>query len=214
MTNKTIYIVRHGETEFNRLGIVQGGSIDAPLNDYGKLQAQALYHAYGHLPFEVVLTSALRRTHETVWPFIESGLPWEQFAEINEMNWGQFEGKPSHPEMTVIYQRIKDAWAAGNLDARLEGAESAAELGQRLSVFHQHLLSRPEKHILVCSHGRAMCGLVCLLSGLSLSEMNRFQHANTGLWRAHIEEGVLHFDLQNDTRHLQWMTDEKLASKV
>lgn len=214
MINKTIYIVRHGETEYNRLGIVQGGSINSSLNDYGKLQAQAFHRAYGHIPFEVVLTSALKRTHETVWPFISSGLPWEQFQEINEMNWGDWEGKPTHPEMSATYQRIKDAWSSGNLDARLEGAESAAELGRRLSVFHQHLLGRPERHILVCSHGRAMCGLVCLLSGLPLSEMNRFQHSNTGVWRAHLQEGVLHFDLQNDTRHLQLMADEKLTINV
>lgn len=214
MTDKTIYIVRHGETEYNRLGIVQGGSIDSSLNEYGRLQAAALFEYYHSVPFEIVLTSALQRTHQTVQHFLESGIPWEQFAEINEMTWGHWEGKPGGPEMSELYQRIKTAWSQGNLDARLEGAESAAELGARLSRFVDHLLLRPEQHILVCSHGRAMCGLVCVLSGLPLSEMNRYQHSNTGVWRAQLNNGVIRFDLENDTRHLQLMTDEKFLPKV
>ena len=40
---KEIYIIRHGETELNRLGIVQGRGVDSDLNDTGRAQAEAFY---------------------------------------------------------------------------------------------------------------------------------------------------------------------------
>jgi len=43
---KTIYIIRHGETDLNRLGIVQGRGMDTSLNEKGLEQAEAFYQAY------------------------------------------------------------------------------------------------------------------------------------------------------------------------
>lgn len=203
VNSKLIYIVRHGETDLNRKGIVQGSGVDSSLNELGRQQARAFYQFYKHVPFEAVLTSRLRRTHETMQHFIENGLPWEQFSEINEMNWGEHEGKPSTPAMHEEYKLVKEAWGRGDYEAKLTGAESAAELGARLSRFIEHLQQRPEQHLLVCSHGRAMCGLVTLLQELPLKEMNRFVHHNTGLWKTHYNGMIFQFELENDTRHLE-----------
>ncbi len=43
---KTLYIVRHGETELNKHGIVQGRGINSDLNDTGRAQAAALFEHY------------------------------------------------------------------------------------------------------------------------------------------------------------------------
>ncbi|HYG15236.1 MAG TPA: histidine phosphatase family protein, partial [Bacteroidia bacterium] len=40
---KTIYLVRHGETEFNRMGIVQGSGVDSELNETGRKQADLFF---------------------------------------------------------------------------------------------------------------------------------------------------------------------------
>lgn len=203
MKNTTIYIVRHGETDYNRQGIVQGSGVDASLNALGKQQAWAFYKKYKEVPFDAVLTSRLRRTHETMAPFIERGLPWEQFAEINEMNWGIHEGKKATPEMAKQYASIKHAWELGDFDAKLPEGESAAELAARLQEFIEHLRRRPEQKMLVCSHGRAMCCLVTLLKDLSLTKMNQFRHSNTGLWTSNYNGLVFEFELENDTSHLE-----------
>ncbi|MEO0734980.1 MAG: histidine phosphatase family protein, partial [Bacteroidota bacterium] len=42
----TVYIVRHGQTDFNLQGIVQGSGVDASLNDTGRSQGQHLYEQY------------------------------------------------------------------------------------------------------------------------------------------------------------------------
>ena len=55
-----VYIVRHGETDYNRQGIVQG-QIDTPLNEAGVEQARLAADALEDTPFEVAYSSDLQR---------------------------------------------------------------------------------------------------------------------------------------------------------
>ena len=200
--NKTIYIIRHGQTELNKQGIVQGSGVDAGLNETGQSQAKAFFQHYQHIPFEAVLTSALRRTHETMDPFIQLGLPWEKFEDINEIGWGIHEGKKSTPEMIQEYRTVIKSWMNGDFDAKLEEGESAAEMAARLQRFLDHLAERPEKLLLVCCHGRAMRCMMCLMQGQHLKEMENYKHSNTGLYKVVLENGRFEFILENDTSHL------------
>ncbi|WP_116106005.1 histidine phosphatase family protein [Lewinella sp. IMCC34191] len=200
---KTVYIVRHGETDYNLRGIVQGSGVDSSLNHTGRQQAGHFHQHYGEEDFEVVLTSGLKRTWETVSPFIDGGLPWERHESINEICWGSHEGKLGTPDSIAEYQRIKNGWTAGELDGRIGGGESARELGERLERFIDHLDERPESKILVCSHGRAMCGLITLMMGKPISMMNELKHNNVGLWIGEQQpNGLYHFHTRNDRRHL------------
>lgn len=200
---KLIYIVRHGETDYNRLGIVQGQGVDTSLNERGRRQARAFFEHYQSEPFDLLFTSRLRRTHETMHPFIEKGLPWEQFAEINEIGWGSHEGKHSTPEMREEYHKTVSQWKQGKFDARLGNGESAADLAHRLSQFISHLRERKEKQILVCSHGRAMRCLSCLLLEVPVEQMDNYKHHNTGLYVFRYEGERFHLELENDIRHLK-----------
>lgn len=206
MTAKTIYIVRHGETDLNRQRIIQGSGVDASINDYGRQQAQAFFDFYKEVGFEVVLTSNLRRTHETMAPFIQTGLPWEKYPEINEIGWGIHEGKKGTPELAQKYKQIIGEWQAGNYHAKLQEGESAQEMKNRLSQFVEHLKTRPEQTLLVCSHGRAMRCLMCILKSQHLREMENYHHANTGLYKVIYHKGIFEFELTNDTSHLEVIT--------
>lgn len=199
---KEIYFVRHGETELNRLGIVQGSGIDPDLNDTGLQQALKFYEKYGHMPFEVVITSTLKRTHRTVEPFIEKGTPWITASEINEISWGDHEGRPSEPYMVEAYNQLIQAWGEGHLDVRLPNGESAFELIQRIDQFLESLYNRPESLLLVCSHGRAIRCLVSRIKGLPPAAMELVSHSNTGVYHLTIEEGETRFLLENDITHL------------
>jgi len=203
---KEIYIYRHGETDFNQLGIVQGSGVDAALNATGLAQAKAFFEAYQHLDFQVVLTSALRRTQQTAAPFIRKGIRWQQFPEINEISWGVHEGKNSEPKLRKEYRQLMQAWKEGRLDQRIEGGESALEMAERLQRFIEHLKEREEQRILVCSHGRAMRCLMCLLDGKDLRKMDQYHHSNTGLYKVNYQAGRFDFELYNDTAHLTLLT--------
>lgn len=200
---KSIYIIRHGETDLNRHGIVQGSGVDTHLNELGQQQAQAFFTRYGHLPFEIVLTSALRRTHQTVKNFVDLGISWEQWPEINEISWGVHEGQKNTPQMREEYDTLIKHWKAGNYEAKIDGGESAQELASRMHHFVEHLKVRPEKKILVCSHGRAMRCLMCVLKGKPLYQMDHFKHANTGLYQLNYDGTAFHVELENDLSHLE-----------
>lgn len=202
MSGKKVFIVRHGETDFNRQGIVQGQGVDTSLNELGHEQALAFYRHYSHLNFEAVLTSKLQRTHQTMAHFINQGIQWEQFAEINEISWGIHEGQKGEPGMRETYRELMAQWNSGNLDARIPEGESAAELGARVEQFVHHLRQRDESLLLVCAHGRTMRALICVLKDVPLTEMNRFHHSNTGLWQVQQEDVQFNFLAENDTSHL------------
>ncbi len=200
---KEIYIIRHGQTDYNAKHIIQGSGVDSDLNEIGRSQGLAFYKKYKHVPFEVVLTSNLKRTHQTVQPFIELGLPWEKHHHINEMNWGIHEGKKGTPAMREEYIRMVNAWQSGNYDYKITKAESARELADRLNIFVNHLKVRKEETMLVCSHGRSMRCMMALLNEKELYEMEQYNHSNTGLYKAIYDGSGFHFDLMDDVSHLE-----------
>ncbi len=206
---KEIYLIRHGETDYNKKGIVQGSKVDTSLNATGQMQAQAFFEHYGHLPFEIIFTSTLKRTHETAKPFIDKGVAWMQFDEINEMSWGYQEGKQRTPEMIADYQKVMDEWAKGNFHAKLQDGESPAEVHERCQIFVNQLLKRKENTVLICAHGRLNRVLVCTLLGQGLEYMENYEHQNTGLYIFRQKEHHFELILQNDIRHV-----EEIASSI
>lgn len=199
---KEIYFVRHGETELNRLGIVQGSGVDAGLNPAGWHQSHRFHSRYASRDFELVITSALQRSQQTVKPFLDSGLPWVIDPRINEISWGSHEGQPGTPERIARYQRMIEAWGRGELDASLPEGESAAELIRRVDHFLEDLFLRPEQRILVCTHGRTLRCLVTRIKAGPVADMETVHHANTGLFLLHKEFTAASFLLENDLSHL------------
>lgn len=200
---KTLYLVRHGETDYNRKRIVQGRGIDSDLNATGRAQAQALWAHYRTAPIERVITSSLKRTHQTAQHFIQSGLPWEATPLIDEISWGIHEGAISTPQNALEYQALVQAWSDGDYQARLPKAESAQDLADRLQEFVQYLTQQPETHFLICSHGRTLCCLITLLQQLPLAQMRQFRIENTSVSKGlFLPPTAIQFEFINDLTHL------------
>ena len=182
-TKKTIYIVRHGQTDYNKQGIIQGSGIDSDLNETGIRQAHKFHQTYGHIPFDAVYTSQLRRTQQSMLPFASAGHQLIARPEFNEINWGIYEGVKSTPEHKEKYSAIVNRWKAGFLDEPIEGGESPNALFTRQKRGLEHLLMRPsDELILLCMHGRAMRSFLCLLLNEPLSEMDQWEHTNFSLY--------------------------------
>jgi broad specificity phosphatase PhoE len=130
------------------------------------------------------------------------GFNGKGMPEIDELSWGIHEGKRATPEMKQSFYHTIGEWQRGNFDARAEAGESAAELAERMERFVKHLHERPEKHLLVCTHGRSLRGLVCKLKGESLTEMERYTSYNTALWKVQLQGESWVFELENDISHL------------
>lgn len=203
---KTLYIIRHGETELNRKGIVQGRGMDTDLNELGRKQAEAFYRAYFHVPFDKIYTSTLKRTHQTVQRFIEMDIPWIQYAGLDELAWGIYEGREATHETKHAYQNITQSWSLGHLHAKFENGESPLEVKERqLEVLEKIIASEDDTNILICMHGRAMRLFLCLLTELPLSEMDKFPHSNTALYKVRYDGSIFEIIDFNNTDHLKYV---------
>jgi len=201
---KEIYIIRHGETELNRLGIVQGRGVDSDLNDTGRAQAAAFFKHYQHIKFDKIYTSSLKRTHQTVKGFLDLGLPWEQLEGLDELAWGIWEGQPNSEEARHAFREMMELWQGGNYEARFEGGESPNEVKHRLTTAMELIKSKTEeKCVLVCMHGRAMRLLLCVLLELPLANMGDFPHQNTTLYKLNYTDNKFTIVDFNNTDHLK-----------
>jgi len=200
--NKTIYFLRHGDTDFNQKGIIQGSGVDADLNEKGREQGQAFFDYYKKIDFDLLICSALKRSYQTILPFVKLGIRHKKMAEINEMNWGVMEGKAVTPEMKATYGEMIRQWGTGNFDAKLENGESARELSDRLTVFIEALKEMPEEKILVCTHGRSLRCLMTIIKGQHLREMEGYRHSNTGLFLVKYLDGNFQVVSENDLTHI------------
>lgn len=178
-----LYIIRHGETDFNRKGIVQGRGVNSDLNEMGIQQARSFYKAYHHIPFDRIYTSSLKRTHQTVESFINKGIEWLKFEELDELDWGINEGRESTAEMKAEFQMLTRKWMEGELHLKFPGGESPLEVNARQKIAVQKILAEPVENALVCMHGRAMRLMLCELLQQPLSNMDTFPHSNVTLYR-------------------------------
>ncbi|MDA9554863.1 histidine phosphatase family protein [Pelobium sp.] len=188
---KRLYIIRHGETNLNKNGIVQGRGVDSDLNETGIAQGEAFYNRYKDIPFDKIYTSTLKRTHQTVAKFIEKGIPWEQLEGLDELAWGKYEGMASTPKLREDFRKLVEAWTLGHYEVKVEGGESPNEVYVRQAVAMEYIMSKENEHtILMCMHGRAIRLLMCQLMKKSLDKMDEYPHQNTSLY-------VLDFDGNN-----------------
>lgn len=200
---KEIFLIRHGETEYNRKGIVQGSGVDMPLNETGIRQASAFFNFYREEGFDQLVHSNLIRSKQTVLPFEELGVPALELPEIREISWGVHEGKPYNDAMRHDYQKMISAWSGDDLSFSMLGGESAADLFKRVEIGLEKILDLNAQKILVCSHGRTIRAFMCVVQCLHPRHMEDFKHNNTGLYRIHYIQPQLEVICHNDVTHLE-----------
>ena len=202
LKTKNIYIVRHGETDFNKRGIVQGSGIDAPLNDKGRRQAQAFFENYNDVVFEKIYTSKLIRTQQSVQAFIDKPTPHQKLEGLNEINWGEKEGQVVTTEDNKYYWQILKEWQKGNTSLKIAGGESPEDVQSRQKDALKTILNGDESDILICMHGRALRVFMCLMLNKPLKDMDDFAHSNLCLYKLLYNEDEFLLQESNKIDHL------------
>jgi broad specificity phosphatase PhoE len=208
LSSKKIYLVRHGQTDYNLRGIVQGSGVDSSLNDNGRAQAKAFFKAYGKVPFEKIYTSNLKRSIESVSDFIALGLPHEKYTGLNEISWGKKEGQTITADEDAYYHNMLRQWQQGHTSMRIEGGESPDEVAIRQQPVIESICESHAKTILICMHGRAMRILLCQLFQLPLKNMDTFEHTNLCLYQMNYSGTLFSMEKHNDSSHLESLTDK------
>jgi len=202
LKNKIIYVLRHGQTDYNKNGMVQGRGIDASLNETGILQASLIYDALKDVPFDVVFTSSLKRTYETINRFIENGLKHISLKGLDEISWGNLEGTKTDREARNRYAVVINEWKNDNLNLRMGGGETPVEVMNRQQEAFKQIINFPGNTILVCTHGRAMRILFCWLLNYPLNYMDGFPHQNCAYYKLIYRGKDFFIDEFNQTEHL------------
>jgi broad specificity phosphatase PhoE len=204
LISKKVYLVRHGQTDFNLKSIVQGSGVDTDLNETGRKQAAAFYKKYQHIPFDRVYTSALKRTHQSVKQFIDRGIAHTALAGLNEISWGTKEGHRVTPEEDAYYHQMLAEWQKGNTHLRIEGGESPEDVIERMVPSFDYIMKQQhERTVLICMHGRAIRILMCHILRYPLRSMDMFEHQNLCLYLLNYSGSMFSVELYNDTAHLR-----------
>ncbi|MFC3880674.1 histidine phosphatase family protein [Algoriphagus namhaensis] len=203
MIPKKIYLIRHGQTDFNLKGVVQGSGIDAPINETGRAQANAFFQAYQQVKFDHLYHTALIRTRQSIQDFISLGIPTTTLPELNEISWGKYEGTPMTPEEGEYYKHMLNQWREGNLDYAIAEGESPNQVAKRMRAGIKKILEGPGETVLVCMHGRAMRIFLSVILNYDLRHMDNFEHANLCLYvLQQLRDGSFKLELANEQTHL------------
>lgn len=203
LTSKKIYLIRHGQTDYNLKGIVQGSGIDSSLDETGMEQADAFYTAYQDIPFDKIYTSTLKRSIQSVAKFIKKGISHEAHAGLNEINWGYKEGLQITADEDAYYHWLLKQWQEDKTTLPIEGGESPHDVAMRQKPVLDIILNQQnEQTILICMHGRAIRILLCQLLNYPLYAMDVFEHKNLCLYELRYTGSMCKVEQYNNLDHL------------
>lgn len=166
-----LYIMRHGETDWNLKYKLQG-STDIPLNETGRVMAKNAAKEYRDIHFDVCYVSPLSRARETAKLVLEGrNIPIIVDNRLREMSFGEYEGIehsfqiPDCP-INVLFKQPENYKAACN-------AESLEELYLRTGEFIKEVIEPELKRgldILIVGHGAMNLSIVCQIKNIPIDK--------------------------------------------
>ncbi len=189
-----LYIIRHGETDWNVKRRFQGRS-DIPLNEEGRRLARITSEALKETAFTRIYTSPLKRAYETAMIIKgERDIPVIEEPRIIEISFGEYEGlccgkdnfNIPDPEFMNFFDK-PEAYKPP------KGAEGIAELKARTADFLQEIVHNKDMEndtILVSTHGAALRGLLSYISNIAIKDFwNGGVHKNCAVTIVDVNEG-------------------------
>jgi broad specificity phosphatase PhoE len=159
-----IYLVRHGETDWNKQDLLQGQT-DIPLNETGKAQAEETRDLLKEIHFDTVFSSDLSRAKQTAEILaLERELAVNTSTLLRERSYGIYEGRP-HDEYRAARKEILDKLpqlaAAEQVNIPIADAEMNERAISRVITFLREIaVTHQGKTVLVVSHGGIMGALL------------------------------------------------------
>lgn len=154
----TLYIVRHGETEWNINNIVQGHS-DSPLTENGVTQVKKTAEELKDIDFAAIYSSDSGRAHKTANIIkLDRELAVITTAALRERNYGSFEGQASNDFKQKIHEAKEKISQLSEVERRVAklapDIESDAEIISRfITILREISVAHPGKNVLITCHG-------------------------------------------------------------
>jgi len=167
-----IYLIRHGETDWNARGLLQGQS-DIPLNKEGEKQTiEAAKKHFKKIKFAAIFSSDLVRAKRTAEIIaLEKKMAVETSVLLRERDFGPFEGKHWQEVEKELRMSIKEFRMLSDEVAKKLGIESDEKIMERFLRFLREVaVAYRGKNILIVTHGSLMRVFLTKLGYLSKEE--------------------------------------------
>lgn len=189
----TIYIARHGQTQWNAKGKIQGQT-DSPLTKEGLNQAKNLAQELSHIKFDAVYSSDLLRAKRTAKIVaLEHQLIVKTKEALRERNFGPLEGQDK--EALMLLEQLRKQ----KIPYETNKIESDEKMVERVILFLRELaVAYPAKTVLVVSHGGIIRALLTHFGFASHKEMNKYSVGNTAYIK--IESDGVNFFIKETKR--------------
>jgi len=181
----TIYLVRHGETEWNKKRIIMGQS-DSPLTETGIEQVKATAQELKHVDFAAIFSSDLLRAQRTAAIIkLERQLAVQTTKALRERTFGHYEGmsveefekifKDSFDKLKQLTEKEQKAF---KLDRDIESDDDV--VGRMITRLREIAVAYPGKNVLVVSHGTSIRTFLLHIGYAKLEELKTGAVVNGG----------------------------------
>ncbi len=189
-----LYLVRHGQTDWNKERRIQGRA-DIELNEFGRHLARETGKGLADISFAACISSPLVRAVETAGLILgEKDVSVETDTRIMEMDFAEWEGKCCAKEQWELPERFRDFFDAPDKYIPAPGGESFADMKKRTGEFLEDIYGREayqDKNILIVTHGAALAGILNNIKEKPLSQYwGVGVHKNCAVTEVEVTEGV------------------------
>jgi probable phosphoglycerate mutase len=177
-----LIIVRHGESEWNRIGRYQG-QLDAPLSDLGGRQAEALAGRLQREPIDAIFASPLQRAAKTAEAIAHyhPDVPFEQTSALLEIDHGDWQGLIAE-EVIARYGEGLREWRSHPSRSQMPNGESFSNILKRVLDFKERLCQEYHgRNVLISTHDVVVKILVADALGMNMDRINRIWVTNASI---------------------------------
>lgn len=195
----TVYLTRHGQTEWNIEKRLQGHG-NSPLTESGLRGAKELSKRLENINIERIYTSPIERAYKTA--IILKGnkkIDVVKHEGLKEMNFGDFEGKITEDVMKENPDWNINLIMQGNLEMRAPNGETLAEVRERVSKAMDEIIKDNEgKTILIVGHGIT---LKAIMNYFKDKDVNNEVMDQTTLTKVNVDGENFNIEFKNDGSH-------------
>jgi 2,3-bisphosphoglycerate-dependent phosphoglycerate mutase len=191
-----LVLVRHGESEYNALGLWTGLT-DVSLSAEGVREAQRAANALRDIPFDVAYTSTLKRAQDTLTEIKRElgceDIPTRVDAALNERDYGDLTGKNKWKIQEEYGDEQFLKWRR-SWDFPVPGGETLKDVYARVVPYYEaHILPdlKAGKNVLVSAHGNSLRALVKHLENISESEIPHLEIGTGEIYVYEVDHGQI-----------------------
>lgn len=197
-----IVLVRHGQTEWNRVERFRG-QVDVPLNEIGHRQAQSLARRLASWPIAAIYAGPLGRARETAQPLADAlNMPCQVLDGFLDINYGDWAGL-SFEQAAARDPETYARWNQHPAYATAPDGEGLADVQQRaIAAVRQVVAAHPDATVVMVGHQVVNKVVICAALDLELDYFWRLGQDNACLNLLDWQNGVFNLTRLNDTCHL------------